>query len=298
MADCRSLFGKGKTVMIEGIVTYGRMIKFGHSIFALPFALSGAALAAAGHGISSEQVFWIVVAMVGARSAAMGFNRLVDRKMDAANPRTATRELPKGIISAGAVKVFVCVFSALLVFAAYKLNPLCLMLSPVALGIVFFYSYTKRFTWATQLFLGLSLSLAPVGAWVAVTGQLDAEILLLGGAVLMWVAGFDVIYACQDAEFDRQFGVYSIPQKFGIGPALWIARIFHLIAFGLMVGVGQVFELGMIYVVGVVCVGGLLIYEHYLVRYRDLSKAGMASLTMNGVVSVVYFAGTLADLLL
>ena len=221
--------------MVEGIVTYGRMIKFGHSIFALPFALSGAALAAAGHGISSEQVFWIVVAMVGARSAAMGFNRLVDRKMDAANPRTANRELPQGIISAGAVKVFVCIFSALLVFAAYKLNPLCLMLSPVALGIVFFYSYTKRFTWATQLFLGLALALAPVGAWIAVTGQLETKILLLGGAV---------------------------------------------------------------YVAGVACVGGLLIYEHYLVRHRDLSKAGMASLTMNGVVSVVYFVGTLADLLL
>jgi 4-hydroxybenzoate polyprenyltransferase len=163
---------------------------------------------------------------------------------------------------------------------------------------VFLYSYTKRFTWATQIFLGLALALAPVGAWIAVTGQLNTEILLLGGAVLMWVAGFDVIYACQDAEFDQQFGVYSIPQKFGIGGALWIARIFHGVAFGLMIAVGQAFELGTIYFIGAFAVGSLLIYEHWLVRHSDLSKAGMASLTMNGVVSVVYFAGTLGDLLL
>jgi len=211
-------------------------------------------------------LFWIVVAMVGARSAAMGFNRLVDRAMDAKNPRTANRELPKGVISPIAVKVLVLISSCVLVFAAYMLNPLCLALSPVALGIVFLYSYTKRFTWATQLFLGLALGLAPVGAWIAVTGRLDAEILLLGGAVLMWVAGFDVIYACQDAEFDRQFGVYSIPQQFGIGKALVIARVFHAISFGLMVGVGQVFGLGMLYFAGVFAVGGLLIYEHLLVR--------------------------------
>ena len=283
---------------LRGLVAYGRMIKFGHSIFALPFAFSGAAMAAVEYGISPEQVLWIAVAMVGARSAAMGFNRLVDRKMDAANPRTAKRELPQGVISASAVKAFVVVFSAAFVFAAYKLNPLCTMLSPVALGIVFFYSYTKRFTWATQLFLGLALALAPVGAWIAVTGQLDLKILLLGGAVLMWVAGFDAIYACQDAEFDRHFGAYSIPQKYGVAVALRIARVFHLIAFGLMIGVGWAFALGAIYAVGVTAVGGLLIYEHYLVRHRDLSKAGMASLTMNGVVSVVYFAGTLADLLI
>ena len=283
---------------LRGLVAYSRMIKFGHSVFALPFAFSGAALAAVESGISLGQVFWIAVAMVGARSAAMGFNRLVDRKMDAANPRTAQRELPQGVISAGAVKVFVVVFSAVFVFAAYKLNPLCTMLSPVALGIVFFYSYTKRFTWATQLFLGLALALAPVGAWIAVTGGLELKILLLGGAVLMWVAGFDAIYACQDAEFDRRFGAYSIPQKYGVASALRIARVFHLIAFGLMVGVGWAFALGTIYAVGVTAVGGLLIYEHYLVRHRELSKAGMASLTMNGVVSVVYFAGTMADLLI
>ena len=285
-------------MVFDRVMTYGRMIKFGHSIFALPFAFSGAALAASIYGIAPEHVLWIVVAMVGARSAAMGFNRLVDREMDAANPRTANRELPQGVISPGSVKVLVGISSGVLIVASYMLNPLCLALSPVALGIVFLYSYTKRFTWATQIFLGLALAIAPVGAWIAVTGQLNAEILVLGGAVLMWVAGFDVIYACQDAEFDEQFGMYSIPQKFGIDGALWIARIFHVVAFGLMIAVGQVFDLGMIYFIGAFAVGGLLIYEHWLVRHSDLSKAGMASLTMNGVVSVVYFAGTLGDLLL
>ncbi|MBT4137993.1 MAG: UbiA family prenyltransferase [Candidatus Latescibacteria bacterium] len=285
-------------MVFDRVVTYGRMIKFGHSIFALPFAFSGAALAAVQNGILPEQVLWIVVAMVGARSAAMGFNRLVDRNMDAANPRTANRELPRGVISPLAVKVLVLISSGVLVFAAYMLNPLCLALSPVALGIVFLYSYSKRFTWATQLFLGVALALAPIGAWVAVTGRLDVEILLLGGAVLMWVAGFDVIYSCQDAEFDQQFGMYSIPQRFGVATALMIARIFHLLAFVLMLGVGHVFGLGTIYFIGVFAVGGLLIYEHVLVRNQDLSKAGMASLTMNGVVSVVYFVGTMADLLI
>ncbi|MGA1200087.1 MAG: UbiA-like polyprenyltransferase, partial [Candidatus Latescibacterota bacterium] len=275
--------------MLDRVITYGRMIKFGHSIFALPFAFSGAALAAVQSGIMPIQVFWIVVAMVGARSAAMGFNRLIDRDMDAANPRTANRELPKGVISPFAVKVLIVLSSVALILAAYMLNPLCLLLSPVALGIVFLYSYSKRFTWATQLFLGVALSLAPIGAWVAVTGQLDVEILLLGGAVLMWVAGFDVIYSCQDAEFDKQFGMYSIPQRFGVGKALMIARFFHLVAFVLMLVVGHVFGLGVIYFMGVFAVGGLLIYEHVLVRNQDLSKAGMASLTMNGVVSVVYF---------
>jgi 4-hydroxybenzoate polyprenyltransferase len=274
------------------------MIKFGHSIFALPFAFSGAALAGVKTGILPEQVFWIVVAMVGARSAAMGFNRLIDREMDAANPRTANRELPRGVISPLAVKVLVLISSFVLLLAAYILNPLCLKLSPVALGIVFLYSYSKRFTWATQLFLGVALALAPVGAWIAVTGRLDVEILLLGSAVLMWVAGFDVIYSCQDSEFDKQFGMYSIPQRFGVVKSLIIARIFHLIAFVLMMGVGQVFNLGMVYFVGVFAVGGLLVYEHVLVRNQDLSKAGMASLTMNGVVSVVYFLGTVGDLLI
>ena len=285
-------------ILIERMLTYGRMIKFSHSIFALPFALSGAALAAVQTGIAPEQVFWIVVAMVGARSAAMGFNRLADRKIDAANPRTAGRELPRGAISPVAVTAFMIVSSGVLVFAAFRLNPLCFVLSPVALGIVFFYSYTKRFTWSTQFFLGLSLAVAPIGAWIAVTGRLDPEILMLGGAVLAWVAGFDVIYACQDVAFDRSFGLYSIPQRFGIRKALVIARLFHAVAFGLMLGIGVVFALGKVYLTGLCVVGGLLLYEHRLVRHDDMSRVGMAFMNMNGIISVVYFLFTAGDLLL
>ena len=210
--------------MIDRFLTYGRMIKFSHSIFALPFALSGVVLASSHSEITLETVLWVIVAMVGARSAAMGFNRWADRKMDAENPRTANRELPTGQISSVAVLTFIAISSAVLVYSAYRLNPLCFALSPVTLGIVFFYSLTKRFTWATQLFLGLALSIAPIGAWIAVTGRLDLEILVLGGAVLLWVAGFDIIYATVDIEFDRQYGAYSIPQRFGIPKALWVSR--------------------------------------------------------------------------
>lgn len=283
---------------IQRIVTYGRMIKFSHSIFALPFALSGAVLAGARTEITLQQVFWIVAAMVGARSAAMGFNRLVDRKIDADNPRTAVRELPRGAISPAAVRVFVGVSSAVLVFAAYQLNPLCFALSPAALGIVFFYSYTKRFTWATQFFLGLSLAVAPIGAWIAITGRLHPEILLLGGAVLSWVAGFDVIYACQDVAFDRRYGLYSIPQRFGIRRALLVARLLHAVSFGLMLAVGAVFELGVLYLGGVIVVGLLMVYENRLVRPADLSRLPVAFMNMNVMISAVYFLCTLGDVLL
>lgn len=274
------------------------MIKFSHSIFALPFALSGALLASMRAEITLATVGWIVVAMVGARSAAMGFNRWADRKMDAENPRTASRELPTGQISPAATLAFIAVSSAVLVYASYRLNPLCLKLSPVALAIVFFYSLTKRFTWATQLFLGLALSVAPIGAWIAVTGSLDAEILALGGAVMLWVAGFDIIYATQDADFDARFGVYSIPQKFGIAKALWIARLLHLVAFGAMLFVGQVFGLGWVYYAGVLAIGVLLVYEHRLVRPDDLSKAGIAFMNLNAAISVAYFLFTAVDILI
>lgn len=273
------------------------MIKFSHSIFALPFALSGVLLASLRAEITASTVGWIVVAMVGARSAAMGFNRWADREMDAENPRTANRELPTGEISSAAVLTFIAVSSAVLMYAASQLNPLCLKLSPVALGIVFFYSLTKRFTWATQLFLGLALSVAPIGAWIAVTGSLDPEILALGGAVLLWVAGFDIIYATQDAEFDRQFGAYSVPARFGVPAALWIARVLHVTAFGAMLFVGQVFGLGWVYYVGVFGIGGLLVYEHRLVRPDDLSKAGIAFMNLNAAISVAYFVFTAVDIL-
>ena len=283
--------------MIDRILTYGRMIKFSHSIFALPFALSGVVLASTRADITPTVVGWVVLAMVGARSAAMGFNRWADRKMDAENPRTANREIPTGQISPSAVLALIAVSSAVLVYAAFRLNPLCFTLSPVALGIVFFYSLTKRFTWATQVFLGLALSVAPVGAWIAVTGSLDLEILALGGAVLLWVAGFDIIYATQDADFDRKYGAYSIPQRFGIGRALRIARALHTMAFAAMIVVGQVFGLGVFYYVGVFAIGGLLIYEHRLVTPDDLSKAGIAFMNLNAAISVAYFVFTAVDVL-
>ena len=284
-------------IVFERILTYGRMIKFSHSIFALPFALSGVVLASIRSEITLETVGWVVVAMVGARSAAMGFNRWVDRKMDAENPRTANRELPTGQISSASVLAFIALSSVVLVYAAYQLNPLCLKLSPVALGIVFLYSLTKRFTWATQMFLGLALSVAPIGAWIAVTGTLDLEILALGGAVFLWVAGFDIIYATQDADFDRRFGAYSIPQRFGVARALWISRILHIISFAAMLSVGQVFELGWVYYVGVFGIGALLVYEHRLVRPDDLSKAGIAFMNLNAAISVAYFVFTALDVL-
>ncbi|MCZ6635425.1 MAG: putative 4-hydroxybenzoate polyprenyltransferase [bacterium] len=285
-------------VFVDRILTYGRMIKFSHSVFALPFALSGAALAAVAHPILPEQVVWIVVAMVGARSAAMGFNRLVDREIDATNPRTANRELPRGVISPAATAWLIGVSSLALIFAAYKLNPLCFMLSPVALGIVFFYSYTKRFTWATQAFLGLALGVAPIGAWIAITGELNPEILILGGAVLTWVAGFDIIYSCQDVGFDQESGLYSLPQRFGVRGALWISRGLYVVSFGLFSWAGTAFGMGAIYFAGVFVIGGFLVYEHLIVKANDLSRVNVAFMTMNGLVSLVYLVFTLGDMLL
>ena len=288
--------GRFMANVVDRIWTYGRMIKFSHTLFALPFALSGAALAAARNGVTAAQIGWIIAAMVGARSAAMGFNRLADREMDAQNPRTANREIPRGVITPASVVILVALSSGLLVFAAHQLNPLCFALSPVALGMVFFYSYTKRFTWGTQFFLGLSLSVAPIGAWIAVTGTLDPEILPLGGAVLAWVAGFDTIYACQDVAFDRAHGIYSLPQRFGIRRALLGARALHVLALLLLAQTGRLFELGPIYVVGVLLVAGLLVYEHRLLRGDDLSRLSVAVFKTNGVISCVYFAFTLGDI--
>ena len=209
-------------------VAYGRMIRFPHSVFALPFALTATLLAAREGGITGGQVFWIVVAMVAARSAAMGFNRLVDHAIDARNPRTATRELPRGVVSRPEVLGFVILSSAAFVLAAGMLNSLCLALSPVALAIVLGYSYTKRFTVLSHLVLGLSLAIAPIGAWIAVRGTLDGPALLMGGGVMFWVAGFDIIYSCQDYEVDRGEGLFSIPARFGIKGALVISAVLHL----------------------------------------------------------------------
>ena len=284
--------------VLSPVLLYGRLIKFSHSIFALPFALSGAALAAAVTGIHPRQVLWIVVAMVAARSAAMGFNRIVDRRIDADNPRTAQRELVTGALSTGAAAAFVVLSSAVFVAAAWQLNPLCLALSPVALAVILGYSYTKRFTWGSHLFLGASLGLAPLGAWIAVAGGFDLPPVLLGLAVLSWVAGFDVLYACQDHDFDIGAGLHSIPARFGLAGALRLARLFHLLAVLFMVWVGLAAGLHLVYFAGVAAIAALLAWEHRLVKPDDLTKVNTAFMTMNSLVSVAYLAFTLADLMM
>jgi 4-hydroxybenzoate polyprenyltransferase len=283
--------------LIRDIRTTLEMIKWEHSVFALPFALSGAMLAAHGWP-AAGQLAWIVVAMVGARSAAMAFNRLVDAEIDAANPRTSMRAIPAGALSRKFVAIFVVISAAILVLAAWRLNRLALYLSPVALAVVLLYSFTKRFTRWSHLVLGFALGIAPSAAWIAVRGTLDPRILLLTAAVTFWVAGFDVLYACQDFDFDRQRGLYSIPRFVGIANALWIARGLHLIMLGLLVGLVVVFGLGKLAFAGLVIVALLLLYEHSLLRAHDLSKLNAAFFTMNGVIAVVFFLFIAADLLL
>jgi 4-hydroxybenzoate polyprenyltransferase len=273
------------------------MIKWEHSIFALPFALCGAMLAARGLP-SWRQMEWIVVAMVSARSAAMAFNRLADASIDAANPRTATRALPVGQLTPAFVSTFVLVACGVFVLAAAELNRLTLLLSPVALAVILLYSYTKRFTRWSHLVLGLALGIAPAAAWIAVRGSLDPRILLLTAAVMFWVGGFDVIYACQDYDYDRSHGLHSLPRHLGIKNALVVARVFHLVMLGLLVALVVSFGLGMLAIVGVIAVGALLLYEHGLVRHDDLSKLNAAFFTMNGVIAVVFFVFVASDLLL
>ena len=274
------------------------MVKLSHSVFALPFALSGCALAAARYGISVRQVVLVVLAMLTARNAAMGFNRLADHAIDADNPRTAGRELPAGRLSRGVVWAFTVALAAAFVAVAFALNPLCGLLSPLALAIVLGYSYTKRFTWASHLVLGLALAIAPVGGWLAVAGRFALTPWLLAAAVLFWVAGFDTIYACQDEAFDRSRGLHSIPARFGIARALWIARGLHLAALVAMAGVGIVAALHPIYWLGLAIVAGVLVWEHRLVSASDLSKIGVAFLNANGVISILYLATLLAALAL
>jgi len=239
-------------------------------------------------------VAWILVAMVGARSAAMGFNRLADQSLDARNPRTAGRELPRGVLSRGEVWLFVIASAATLVVAAAMLNPLCLVLSPVALLVIFGYSYTKRFTALSHLFLGLALALAPMGAWLAIRGRVEAPPVVLGLAVLFWVAGFDTIYACQDEAFDRAAGLHSLPARLGTRRALVLARLFHVVAVALLAGLYTLVPMHPLYLVGVSAVAALLVYEHSLVRADDLSRIDAAFFTVNGWISLGYFVVTLA----
>jgi len=273
------------------------MIKWEHSIFVLPFALCGAMLAAGGVP-NGHALAWIIVAMVSARSAAMAFNRLADASIDAANPRTQTRALPAGALTPGFVAMFVLVSCVVFVLAASQLNRLSLILAPVALAVLLLYSYTKRFTRWSHLVLGFAMGMAPSAAWIAVRGSLDSRILLLTAAVTFWGGGFDVLYSCQDYEFDRQSGLHSVPRYFGIGKSLWIARVFHLAMLLLLVSLLVVFGLGKLAIAGVAVVALLLAYEHSLVSPHDLSNLNAAFFTMNGVISVVFFLFLAGDLLL
>ncbi len=273
--------------MIARIRTYLSFVRFSHSVFALPFAFAGALLASRQHPITWPVVGWILVAMVAARSAAMGFNRLVDARYDALNPRTANREIPRGAMTQLEASVFVMLASALFLFAAWRLNPICFALSPVALAIVFWYSLAKRFTSYTQLFLGLAMAVAPVGGWLAVGGRGGWEPWLLALAIGTWVGGFDVLYACQDLEFDRAHGLRSIPVRFGVPAALEISRAMHLLTMGSFVALAWVTPLPWFYFAGVAIVGALLVYEQSLVRADDLSQVKRA-FDLNGYVGILY----------
>lgn len=273
------------------------MIKFEHTIFALPFAIMSAFIASDGLP-PWDTCGWILAAMIGARSCAMAFNRLVDANIDGANPRTEMRAIPAGLITTGSVWIFTVVSAALLVYSAYQLNPLAFALSPLALVITLGYSYAKRFTSLSHFWLGLSLSIAPIGAWIAVKGRFDWTPMLLGLSVLLWTAGFDIIYACQDFEFDRKNRLHSIPARFGIRRALWLSSALHLITISILVGLAMLPNLGTLYLIGVGIVTCILIYEHAIVRPNDLSRVNLAFFTLNGMVSLVLSVLSVADLLI
>jgi len=278
----------------RSIETYMRMIKFSHSVFALPFALTAALMAADGiPGLGAT--FWIVVAMVGARSGAMGMNRIIDRKIDAENPRTSEREVASGKISVQSALLFSIVFFALLVLAAYMLNPLCLKLSPLAIAVVVFYSFTKRFTWAAHFVLGAALALAPLGAWIAIRGTMDMAVIPLVLAVAFWLPGFDVLYALQDEDFDRAHGLHSIPARFGTRKTLRLAFVLHGLTIAMLFITGFIFHMGAIYWVGMLAVTALFGYEHSLLKPDDLSRLDMAFFNMNGYISLAVFLATFLD---
>jgi 4-hydroxybenzoate polyprenyltransferase len=273
------------------------MIKWEHSVFALPFALTGAVLAAGGWP-PLRVLGWIVLSMVAARSAAMAFNRLVDARLDAANPRTAMRALPAGILSSGFVAGFVVVAAMIFLLGAAMLNRLSLELAPVALAVVLAYSYMKRLTRWSHLILGLALGIAPSAAWIAVRGTLDARIVVLTVAVLLWVGGFDVLYACQDFEHDRKVGLNSVPQAFGVKTAFWIARGMHAGMLAMLCWLINLFGLGKLSMLGVALVAALLLYEHSIISPRDMRRMNAAFFTLNGIISVIFFGFVAVDVLL
>src|SRR5215471_17129552 len=287
---------KYPVTLLTDIKTTLEMIKWEHSIFALPFALCAAMLASGGMPTAAK-LGWIVLCMVSARSAAMAFNRIADAQIDAANPRTAMRAIPAGLLSQKFAATFVAVSCALFVLGAARLNRATLYLSPIALAIVLLYSYTKRFTRWSHVVLGFALGIAPAAAWIGVRGSLDPRILLLTAAVTFWVSGFDILYACQDIEFDRANALNSIPQAYGIRKALFISRTLHLLMLGLLIALVLLFGLGKLAIAGVAAVALLLAYEHSLVSADDLSKLSAAFFTMNGVIALVFFAFVAADLL-
>ena len=273
------------------------MIKFSHTLFAMPFALTSVVLASFSHKITLYKLFWIIVAMVGARSAAMGFNRIADREFDARNPRTKNREIPTKKISLAEASAFVFLAALLLVFAAYKLNKLCFYLSPVALAVVFFYSFTKRFTWLSHIFLGLGMGLAPVGAWLGIAGQFSLVSILLGLTVVAWGAGFDIIYSCQDLGYDDEIGLFSMPRALGVKKALVISAVLHAVAFVLLLSLKFILPLGSIYLLGLALVAVMLIYQHAIVKPNDLNRLNFAFFNLNAYMSVGLFLFTLIDVI-
>lgn len=285
-----------ETGLIRKITVFLEMIKFSHTVFALPFALTGALLAANGLP-SGRQVLWIILAMAGARTAAMGLNRLIDAEIDAKNPRTANRAIPAGLIGKGATLAFIAAATLLLLIAAKMLNPLCLKLSPVAIFFLVLYSFCKRFTALAHVVLGICLAAAPMGAWIAIRGSIDAPALILGGIVLFWVAGFDILYALQDLEFDRRAGLHSIPVALGVKGSLWAARLFHLAMLGLLLWLFVAMHLGVLFLVGIMVAGAMLLYEHLLLKDGNLDKLDAAFFNMNGYISIAILAFTAADLL-
>ncbi len=281
-----SLFGRVK-IFLE-------MIKFAHTVFALPFAFTAALLAARGLP-TLYQAFWILMAMVGARTAAMGLNRLIDAEIDGENPRTSTRAIPAGLLGKGSVAVFIVLSVLLMMYAAYRLNPLCLYLSPVALFFLVLYSYCKRFTSLAHVVLGICLAGAPLGAWIAIRGTIELPAILLAVAVLFWVAGFDILYALQDMEFDSRRGLHSIPVRFGVSGSLWLARIFHLIMVVSLVALQLFGGLGPAFFMGLLLCLAMLGYEHWLLRNGDLAKLDAAFFNMNGYISITIFLFTVID---
>jgi len=285
--------------LLAKLTTLLEMIKFSHTVFAFPFALMGVVLASleSGSAPSFGQVFWVCLAMVGARTGAMGLNRIIDARIDAENPRTAERHLPAGKVHPLEAWLLVLGAFALLLVAAWMLNPLCLMLAPVAIFFLALYSFCKRFTAMAHLVLGICLAAAPIGAWIALRGDVGWPVMVLGFAVLFWVAGFDIFYALQDYQYDRDKGLFSIPSRFGIERSFLIVRGFHVMMVALLLALVFSRGLGAIYLVGVMVVAGLLIYEHLLVRPDDLSRLDAAFFNMNGYISVTIFLFTLVDAL-